>query len=112
MSSPFSLFSRGIPAPIFQTPILTGTARTYYTTPYINNPVAYGWNPFQSNPSTSQLVVGGNPTFTYGNTGAGPSNPQTSTFNALVRPNISFLEMLNLLDLSKLMNDPVRHDPS
>ena len=71
-SSPFSLFSGGIPAPVFQTPALTRVARTSYTTPHINNPLAYGWNPFQRSPPTSQPEAGGNPTFTYGNTGAGP----------------------------------------
>ena len=67
---------------------------------------------FQSNPSTSQPAVGGNPTFTYGNTGAGPSNPQNGTLNAPVTPKLHFLAMLNLPYFSKLMNHPVRHDPS
>ena len=74
--------------------------------------MAYILNPFQSNLHTSQPVAGGNPTFTYGHSGAGPSNPQTGTFSAPVRPKLSFLATVNLLDLSKLMNDPVRHDPS
>ena len=69
--------------------------------------MAYGWNP-----STSQLVARGKPTFTYGNLGASPSNPQTGTFSAPVRPKLLFLATLNLPDFSKLMNDPVRHDPS
>ena len=112
MSSPFSLFSRGIPAPVFQTPTSTGAVRTSYTTPHINNPLAYGWNPFQRNPSTSQPTAGGNPTFTYGNMGACPSNPQTGTFSTPVRPKLPFLETLNFPYLSKLMNDLVRHDPS
>ena len=72
-SSPFSLFSGGIPTPIFQTPILIGMARTSYTAPPTHNPVAYRWNPFQSNLPTSQPVAGGNPTFTSGNMGASPS---------------------------------------
>ena len=81
-SSPFLLFSGGIPAPVFQTPVSTGAAKTSYTAPHTNNPLAYGWNPFQSNPSTSQSVAGGNSTFTYGNLGAIPSNPQAGTFSA------------------------------
>ena len=97
---------------MFQTLASTRVARTSYTTPLINNLLAYGWNTFQSIPTTSQPVAGGNPTFTYGNLGASPSNPQTGTFSAPVRPKPPFLETLNLLDFSKLMNDPVRHDPS
>ena len=112
MSSPFSLFSKGISAPVFQTPVSTGIARTSYTTPPTHNPMAYEWNQFQSNPSTSQPTVGGNPTFTYGNLGASPSNPHSGTFSASVWPKLSFLATLNLLELSKLMNDTVRHDPS
>ena len=73
--------------------------------------MAYGWNPFQSNLPTSQPVAGGNPTFTHGHSGAGPSNPQVGTSSAPVRPKLPFLATLNLPDLSKLMNDPVRHDP-
>ena len=111
-SSPFSLFSGGILAPIFHTLVSTGVARTSCTTPPTHNPMAYGWNPFQSNPSTSQPAAGGNPTFTYGNLGASPSNPQTGTLSALVRPKLPFLATLNFPDLSKLMNDLVRHDPS
>ena len=76
MSSPFSLFSGGILAPVFQTPISTGAARASYIVPYTNNHVAYGWNPFQSNPSTSQLAAGGNPTFTYGKRGKAPLIPK------------------------------------
>ena len=64
-SSPFSLFSRGILAPIFQTPVSIGMAQNSYTAPPTHNPVAYRWNLFQSNLPTSQPVVGGNPTFTY-----------------------------------------------
>ena len=74
--------------------------------------MAYGWNPFRSNLPTLQLVAGGNPTFTYGHSRAGPSNPQVGTSSAPVRPKLPFLATLNLPDLSKLMNDPVRHDPS
>ena len=44
--------------------------------------------------------------------GASPSNPQTGTFSAPVRPKLPFLEMLKFPNFSKLMNDPVRHDPS
>ena len=110
-SSPFSLFSGGIPAPVFQTPTSMGTARTTYTTPPTQNPVAYGWNPFQSNLPTSQPVAGGNPTFTHGHSGAGPSNPQVGTFTTPVRPKLPFLTTLNFPDLSKLINDPLRHDP-
>ena len=74
--------------------------------------MAYRWNLFQINPSTSQPVVGGNPTFTYENLGESPSNPHTGTFSAPVRPKLPFLATLNLLDLSKLIYDPMRHDPS
>src|SRR5713226_4290285 len=88
-----------------------GTARTTYTAPPTQNPVAYGWNPFQSNITISQPVFGGNPTFTYGNVGASPSNTQASTSTTPARPKLHFLATLNLPDLSKLMNDPVRHDP-
>ena len=69
MSSPFSLFSGGIPSTVFQTQTLIAVARTSYTSPHINNPLAYGWNPFQSIPTTSQMAAWGNPAFTYGNTG-------------------------------------------
>ena len=112
MSSPFSLFSGGIPAPMFQTPVSTGAARTSYTTPHINNMLAYGWNPFQRIPTTSELATGGNPTFTYGNMGASPSNPQAGTFNTPVRPKLPFLATLNLIYFLKLMNDPMRHNSS
>ena len=74
--------------------------------------MAYGWNPFQSNLPTLQPMAGGNPTFSYGNLGASPSNPHTGTFSAPVQPKVPFLETLNLPYLSKLMNDPVRHEPS
>ena len=57
-------------------------------------------------------MAGGNPTFTHGHSGAGPSNPQAGTFSTPVRPKISFLATLNFPDLSKLMNEPVRHDLS
>ena len=93
-------------------PASTGAARISYTALHINNPLAYGWNPFQSSPTTLQPAAGGNPTFTYGNMGASPSNSQAGTFNALVRPKLPFLATLNLLYLSKLMNDPVRHNSS
>ena len=86
--------------------------RTSSTTPPTHNPVAYRLNPFQSNLPTSQPVAGGNPTFTYGHSGAGPSNPQAGTFSTSVRPKLPFPETLNLPNLSKLMNGPVRHDPS
>ena len=36
-SSPFLIFSGGIPAPVFQTPVSTGAAQTTYTTPHTNN---------------------------------------------------------------------------
>ena len=52
MSSHFSLFSGGILALVFQTPISSRGAQTTYTALHINNPLAYGWNPFQS----SQLL--------------------------------------------------------
>ena len=42
MSSPFSLFSGEIPAPVFQTSTLTGAARTSYIAPHIKNLLAYG----------------------------------------------------------------------
>ena len=54
----------------------------------------------------------GNHTFTYGNMGESPSNPQNGTFSALFRPKLPFPAMLNLPNLLKLMNDPMRHDPS
>ena len=94
---------------VFQTPVSTEAAQTTYTAPHTNNPLAYGWNPFQISLTTSQLVAGGNPTFTFGNLGAGPTS-HAHTFQAPVRPKIPFLEALNLPNLSKLMNDPVRHD--
>ena len=72
-SSPFSLFGRGIPATVFQTPVSTGAAQTTYTAPHMNNPLAYGWNPFQINPTTLQLVARGNPTSTFGNQEESPS---------------------------------------
>ena len=56
-------------------------------------------------------MEGGNPTFTYGHLGAGPSDPHIGTFSAPVRPELPFLATLNLPDLSKLMNGPVRNDP-
>ena len=112
ISSPFSLFSGGIPAPLFQTLASNGVARTSYNAPHINNPLAYGWNPFQSIPTTSQPAAGSSPTFTYGNMGESPSNPQTGTFSATVRPKLPFLETLNFLDLSKITNDLVRHNSS
>ena len=52
-SSPFSFFSGGIPVPIFQTPVSTGAAQTTYTATHTNNPLAYGWNQFQSSTTTS-----------------------------------------------------------
>ena len=110
-SSPFSLFSGGILTTVFQTPVSIGMAQTSYTGPPTHNPMAYGWNPFQSNLPTSQPVAGGNPTFTYGHSGAGPSNPQDGRFSTPVRPKLMFLVTLNLEDLSNLMNDLVRHDP-
>ena len=76
----------------------------------MNNRLVNGWNPFQSSPTTSQLVDGGNPTFTFGNQGAIPSTSQYRSFQALVRPKIPFLETFNFPYLSKLMNDPMRHD--
>ena len=75
----------------------------------MNNPPAYGWNPFQSGLTTLQPVAGCNPAFTFGNQGASPSTSQASTFHALVRPKIPFLTTLNLPYLSKLMNDPLKH---
>ena len=101
-----------MPAPVFQTLVSIGTAQTSYNAPPTHNPMAYRWNPFQSNPSTLQLVAWGNPTFTYGHSGVGPSNPQIGTFSALVQPNLPFLATLNFPDLFKLMNDPMRHDTS
>ena len=56
-SSPFSLFSRGIPAPIFQTPASMGTDRTSYTAPPTHNLVAYGWNLFSE--QSSHFAIGG-----------------------------------------------------
>ena len=111
-SSPLSIFSRGIPAPIFQTLVSTGAAQTTYIAPHMNNPLAYGWNPFQSSSTTLQPVAWGNPTFTFGNQGESPSTSQAGTFQASVRPKLPFLATLNLPDLylSKLMNDPVKHD--
>ena len=105
----FSLFSEGITARVFQTPISFGGAQTTYTAPHTNNPLDYGWNPFQSSPTNSQLAGRGNPTFTFGNQGEYPSTSQTHAFQAPVRPKISFLATLNLIYLSKLMNDPVKH---
>ena len=109
-SSPFSIFSKGIPAPVFQTPVSTGAAQTTYNAPHINNPLAYGWNPFQSGPTTLQPVAGGNPAFTFVNKGEIPSTSQAHTFQAPFRPKIPFLATFNFPDLSKLMNDLVKHD--
>ena len=78
----------------------------------MNNPLAYGWNPFRSSPTTSQSVAGGNLAFTFGNQGESISTSQDHTFQAPVRPKIPFLANLNFPYLSKLMNDPVRHDSS
>ena len=44
--------------------------------------------------------------------GASPSNPLSRTFSASVWPKIPFLATLKFPDLSKLMNDLVRHDLS
>ena len=76
----------------------------------MNNRLAYGWNPFQISPTTSQLTSRGNPAFTFGNQGESPSTSQARTFQALVRPKIPFQETLNLPDLAKLMHDSVKHD--
>ena len=76
----------------------------------MNNPQAYGWNPFQSNLTTSQPIAGGNPAFTFRNQGASPSTSQAHTFQDSVRPKLPFLATLKLPDLSKLMNDPVQLD--
>ena len=76
MSSLFSLFSEGIPAPIFQTPVLSGAAQTTYIELHTNNPLACGWNLFQGIPTTSQPETGGNPTFTFGNQEESPSTTQ------------------------------------
>ena len=78
----------------------------------MNNPLAYGWNPFQSSPTTSQSVARIKPTFTFGNQGEIPSTSQAGTFHAPVRPKLPFLATLNFPYLSKLMNDPVRYDAS
>ena len=76
----------------------------------MNNLLNYGWNPFQSGPTTSQPVAGGNPAFTFGNQGTSPSTSQARTFQSPVRPKIIFLATLNLPYLSKLMNYPLKHD--
>ena len=44
--------------------------------------------------------------------GGSPSNPQAGIFSAPIRPNIHFLATLNFPYLSKLMNDPLRHNSS
>ena len=80
MSSHFSLFSGGIPTPVFQTPGSTREAQTTYTAPHMNNTLAYGWNYFQISLTTSQSVARGNPAFTFGNHGASPSTSQAHTF--------------------------------
>ena len=84
--------------------------QTTYTAPHTNNPLAYGWNPFQSSLNTLQLVARGNLAFTFGNQGESPSTSQSRTCQDPVRPKIPFLATLNLPDLSKLMNDLVKHD--
>jgi len=67
-SSPFSLFSGGIPAPVFQTPVSTGAAKTSYIAPHTNNPVAMdGILSKATHPLHNQQQ--GNSTFTYGNMG-------------------------------------------
>ena len=76
----------------------------------MNNPLAYGWNPFQISLTTLQPVAVGKPAFTFGNQGASPSTSQAHNFQALVRPKIPFLETLNFPYLSKLMNDSVKHN--
>ena len=63
-----------------------------------------------SSPTTSQLIAGGNPTFTFGNQGASPSTSQNRTFQAPGRPKLLFLATLNFPYLNKLMNDPVKHN--
>ena len=109
MSSPFSLFSGGIPALVSRLRVSTGVAQTIYTTPNTNNPLAYGWNPFQSSPTTSQPTAGGNPTFTFGNQGKRPYTSQTHTFHATVRPKLPFLETLKFPYLCKLNMMPLGH---
>ena len=93
MSSPFSLFSGGIPAPIFQTPASLKAVQTTYNAPQTSNPLDFGWNPFQSSPTTSQPAAGGNPTFSFGNQGTGPSTSQTPYYQTLVRPNLPVITL-------------------
>ena len=76
----------------------------------MNNLLDYGWNSFQSGPTTSQPVARGNPAFTFVNQGASPSTSQDHTFQAPVRPKLPFLANLNFPELAKLMNDSVKHD--
>ena len=100
MNSPFSVFSGGIPTPIFENTASSRGAQTTYHAPQTSNPLDFGWNPFQSSPTTSQPVAGGNPTFSYGSQGAGPSTSQTPYYQTAVRPKIPFLATLNLPDFS------------
>ena len=85
-------------------------AQTTYTAPHTNKTLAYGWNPFQSSPTNSQLEDGATPPLHLGTRGASSSNSQDHVIQAPVRLKLPFLETLNFLDLSKLMNDLVKHD--
>ena len=55
---------------------------------------------------------GGNPNQPFGKIGAGTSSHQIPQYQSPTRPRLHFLEMLDLSRLSKLMNDPVHHDPT
>ena len=111
-SSPFSLFSGGIYAPMFQNPVLVGAGQTTYHTPQTSNLLAFRWNPFQNNATTSQPTARGNSTFSFGSHGEGTSTPQTPQYQTLIRPKLPFLVTLNLPNLSNPMNDPMWHNVS
>ena len=56
------------------------------------------------------MVAGGNPNQPFGNLGARLSSSQNPQYQALAGPILPFLEILNLIDLSKLMKDHVHHN--
>ena len=55
-------------------------------------------------------MAGGKPNQPYRSIGTGTSSHQVPQYQTLSRPRLPIMETLNLLDLLKLMNNPVRHD--
>ena len=109
-SSPFSLFSGGITAPVSVTPTSTGIIQTKYNTLQVSNPLHFGWNPFQNIATSSQLVARCNSNISFGKTGVGTSQPQNPQYQLPSQTHLPFFTTLNLPDLSKLINDSVHHD--